>query len=111
MSLQKLPRAVITTAFPAGRCQAGGEGALPLVGRGALPLGGGRGTLAQAGAAIRSTATCCPQQNQEGGDFIQLLPLLETSEMYQAQQCIWYFSPRPGNGASPRAQRKAKTKR
>lgn len=40
MSLQKLPRAVITTAFPAGHCHAGGEGALPLVGRGALPLRG-----------------------------------------------------------------------
>lgn len=44
MSLHKLPSAVIMTAFPAGH-------------------------PSQAGAAIGSTATCCPQQNQEDGRF------------------------------------------
>lgn len=32
---------------------------------------------------------------------MQLLPLLETSEMYQAQQCIWYFPPPWKGEASP----------
>lgn len=94
MSLHKLPSAVIMTAFPAGHCRSGGEGTLAKPG---LP------------SAPRLLAVHSKTRRTEG--FIQLLPLLETSEMYQAEQCIWYFFPRPGNGASPTAQRKAKMKR
>lgn len=76
MSLQKLPSAVITTAFPAGHCHSGREGTLAKLGLPSVP---------------RLLAVHSKTRRAEG--FIQLLLLLETSELYQAEQCIWYSSP------------------
>lgn len=92
MSLQKLPSAVITTAFPAGHCHSGREGTLAKLGLPPVP---------------RLLAVHSKTRRAEG--FIQLL-LLETRELYQAEQCIWRSSPALEMGP-PTAQREAKAKR
>lgn len=65
----------------------------------------GERALAQTGDSGVPLPPADQRNTKRAGGCVQLLPLLETSEMYQAeQQCIWYFFPHPGNGCPSHSQ-------
>lgn len=93
--MHKLPGAVVLRAFP--------EGLITLKERPLKPRLG-----------LHLSHCHLQTRGKPGGQkgFLQLLPLLETSEMYGAeQQCICFFFPYPGNGCPSRSSEKSQDKK